>query len=107
MLQISICTLILNQSADNRHFVIWFTFESAAGLIRVNTFHGFVRLRVLLQNLNMYYQRLKQTGRELCREPVSFVVARLASVFAAQKMGMSVVEIGERLTAPSVDPNPT
>ena len=45
-------------------------------------------------------------ARELCREPVSFVVARPASVFAAQRMGMSVVEIGERLTAPSVDHNP-
>jgi len=29
----------------------------------------------------------------------------LALVFVALKMGMSVVGIGERLTAPSVDPN--
>lgn len=54
----------------------------------------------------MYYERL-QSCAELCREPVSFVVAMPANVFAAQRTGMSVVEIGERFTVPCVDPNPT
>jgi len=44
-------------------------------------------------------------GAQLCRELVPFAVAMPANVSAAQRTGMFVVEIGERLTVPSVDPD--